>query len=135
MKYLSSIVIALLVAGCTTPNSDTPPAMTGPVTVDAYMINSNWVCFGRAAPVTFAALVEQIGPMVSALQSNLEAFGLSLPTTKAEAMGTIMAASLAGGLTEEQKEAKSDAGLLYVMLAGSGVSDDQINAVWEAMQE
>lgn len=82
----------------------------------------------------FGQLCAKIGPMVTALQSNLASFGLSLPTTKGEAMGAIMAASLAGGLTDEQKESKSDAGLLYVMLAGQGITDEQINAVWQYLE-
>ena len=88
-----------------------------------------------------AQLAASISNTVGAIQANLVDLGYSLPMDYDSLMPQIVQRSLAGTLTDSQKESKSDLGLLYILL-GAGLkeqgvpmtTDAAINAVWQYMQ-
>ena len=95
----------------------------------------------QAQAQAIAQLAGSISNTVGAIQANLVDLGYSLPMDYDSLMPQIVQRSLAGTLTDSQKESKSDLGLLYILL-GAGLkeqgvpmtTDAAINAVWQYMQ-
>ena len=81
-----------------------------------------------------APLVHQIRDQVTSLARNLNTLGYNLPGDGKAIMGDVVRRSLAGQLTDAQQDARRDVTDVYLILTGSGITDDQINAVWEVIK-
>jgi len=80
------------------------------------------------------ALASQIGDQVRSIARHLKTLGYSLPGDGRVIMADVIRRSMAGQLTDAQQDARRDATDVYLILMGAGVTDAQINAVWEVIQ-
>lgn len=104
--------------------------------------NQLWQIILPGAPATLSEqaaqaagrLSEQIGDQVKSIGRNLETLGYSLPGDGRLIMADIIQRSMTGQLTSDQERAKSNLADVYLLLMGSGITDEQINAVWELIK-
>lgn len=80
------------------------------------------------------ALASQIGDQVRSIARHLKTLGYSLPGDGRVIMADVIRRSMAGQLTPEQQDARRDVTDVYLIFMGSGVTDAQINAVWEVVK-
>jgi hypothetical protein len=101
-----------------------------------------WQIILPGAPATLAevsaraasALASQIGDKVRSIGRNLQILGYSLPGDGRAIMADIISRSMAGQLTPRQNDARRDVTDVYLILMGSGITDAQINAVWDVIK-
>jgi len=87
----------------------------------------------EAARKAAASLAQLIGDHVTSISRNLAILGYILPASGGDVITDVMRRSMAGELSAAQNEAKRDLADAYLILRGQGVTDAQINAVWEVI--
>jgi hypothetical protein len=80
-------------------------------------------------------LAGQIGDKVRSIARNLDILGYQLPGDSRTIMADIIRRSMAGQLTPAQNDARRDVTDVYLILSGSGITDAQINAVWDVINK
>lgn len=82
-----------------------------------------------------AALAAQISDQVRSLARNLATLGYTLPGDGRTIMADVIRRSMAGQLTDQQNDARRDVTDVYLILLGSGITDAQINVVWNVISK
>jgi len=72
---------------------------------------------------------------VRSIARNLDILGYQLPGDSRTIMADIIRRSMAGQLTPAQNDARRDVTDVYLILSGSGITDAQINAVWDVINK
>jgi hypothetical protein len=80
------------------------------------------------------SLSSQIGDQVRSIARHLQTLGYSLPGDGRVIMADIIRRSMAGQLSPAQQDARRDVTDVYLILMGSGITDAQINAVWDVVK-
>jgi len=88
----------------------------------------------QAQAAQLSALAQQIGPIVSRIRARLVELGHDLLGNSTAIMADVVARSEAGVLTVDQRTAQLLLTDMFLILRGQGITDDQINAVWEVIQ-
>lgn len=86
-----------------------------------------------AEAARMAALLAKHGETVQCLQRYLLVLGHSLPCTVETVSADMIARTVAGTLTADEREARIIVADVYALLQADGVSGADIEAIWEAV--